>query len=136
MATVTKNFSYNGIQNFIDELKTARSISNAEQKKADVAALTVGIMLGFAAHPAIGALVALGLFTTNDWNNLVDLCTYAIEDFEEYEDFLQNNSSTYDMLRVEMTYKSITYQGTIYYLPTKLEVVALHCINPPGWTTM
>lgn len=135
-AKTTKNFGINDIQDFIAELKSARNITDGEEKKANVAALAVGIMLGFAAHPAIGALVAIGLFATNDWDNLGNLCTNAIDEFEEYEDFLQNNSSTYNMVRVEMTYKSITYGGTVYYLPTELEVIALHSINPPGWVTL
>ncbi|NYB75670.1 hypothetical protein HZF24_16095 [Sedimentibacter hydroxybenzoicus DSM 7310] len=136
MAKKTKNFSLSGIQDFIGDLDDARDIVNAEDRKAEVAALAVGIMLGFAAHPAIGALVAIGLFATSDWDNLSDLCDDAIYEFENYEDFLQNNPLTYDLIRVEMTYKSITYEGITYNLPTDLRVVAVHQINPNGWITL
>lgn len=136
MATQTKNFSLNSIQDFISDLKDARDITDAEEKKANIAALSVGIMLGFAATPITGAIVATALYLSNDWDNLGNLCTSAIEDFEDYEDFLQNNSDYYDMLRVEISYKTISYGGKTYYLPTKLEVVALHCTNPIGWSML
>ncbi|WP_326909787.1 hypothetical protein [Sedimentibacter sp. MB31-C6] len=134
----TENLSYNDIQDMISELEEARSIQDDIEKEANIASkffALVGIPILFMATPAAMAIWAASIISggyAGELQDLEDLCTNAISELEDMEDFLQNHSD-YNMIRVEETIRKVVYSNETYEIPINFEVVAIHCTNPAGW---
>lgn len=137
----TKNLSLQTMQNMIGELDAARTIQQGNEREATIASIfftIIGVPIFFMATPVAMAAWAAGLINAGyaiSLDNLEDLCTNAITELEYMKDFLQTNSN-YDLIKVEVTVRSVVYSNKTYEIPIKFNVIAVHCTNPNGWVTL
>lgn len=136
-STYTEDFGVSSLNEFINGLKHIREVYRDEEEAANAAAWImewfgwIGVP-GYMVVPAALLAGALAVY----FDILQDTVTSAIEQAEYWKDFLQDNSSRYDLVRMRVTVQEEKMTGTTYLIPIKFETLAVHSKNPPGWVTV
>lgn len=131
--TTVKDFTAKQLTDMSNQLY---EIKKVYEGAAEQAAAASAIFLWFGLIGVPGAwLIPFELLTTVFgfyYSSFISTIDTAIRQIEEYEDFLQN-SSYFDMVRMRLTVKKVTHEGTTYLIPVKFETIAVHQKNPPKW---
>ncbi len=131
MAT-EKIFTKDTLVDFRNELRIARN-KQSDEERLDYYRNTLLSFMGVVLSPTKTIIVAcLSIFPNymsdlhSRLDNAIDLVTY-------YHEYLWDHSDRYDLIKLKINVTTGSYNGKIVTAPTDLDIVAVHCINPPGW---
>lgn len=131
--TFTKDFNFNDLEEFIQDLENVRDAYNNEEESAFAASM-IFTWFGIIGGPA-GVCVTASILTgvlAYYFDTVQNTITTAISELEDYKDLLQNNSN-YNLVRMKVTMDQKEVNGTTYLVPKDFEPLAVHSINPSGW---
>lgn len=130
----TKIFSVSSLDKLIDDLEEAQDdYKGAEEQAAAASYLFTWFgFMGISGLICVPASLLTGALA-GYYGTVEDTISDAINELEEYKDFLQNNSN-YNRVKMKCTGKIKTVNSKKYWIPSSFKAVAIH--SDSGWSTL